>query len=98
MLILGLDPGEAIYLLHRGVRSSVTLGSIRGDVIRLGFDAPKEVVILRETVYQGIVAGMQAAAGHASDSRIQAVIDHLEAQRIIRESEARFSSLDDDNE
>ena len=97
MLILGLDPGEAIYLLHRGVRSSVTLGSIRGDVVRLGFDAPKEVVILREAVYEGIVAGMQAATGHISDSRTQAVIDHLEAQRIIKENDAGFSGLDDDN-
>ena len=58
MLILTRKPGESI-VLGNSVRITV-LESSPGSV-RLGFDAPAEVSIYREEVYEGIAAANRAA-------------------------------------
>jgi carbon storage regulator len=51
MLVLSRRVGEQILL---GDDVVVTVISIRGDKIRLGFTAPQEVAIHREEVYRRI--------------------------------------------
>ena len=58
MLILTRKPGESI-VLGNSVRITV-LESSPGSV-RLGFDAPAEVSIYREEVYDDIAAANRAA-------------------------------------
>lgn len=49
MLVLTRHVGETI-LIGEGV--AVKLVSIKGDQVRIGIDAPKEVAIQREEVYE----------------------------------------------
>lgn len=49
MLVLSRGPGEKIVI---DKRISVTVLSTHGGVVRLGFEAPREVRIDREEVHQ----------------------------------------------
>jgi carbon storage regulator len=51
MLVLTRRVDEAIMI---GDDIKVTLISIRGAVVRIGIDAPKEIVVHREEVYKAI--------------------------------------------
>jgi len=51
MLVLSRKKGESIIINDNIV---VTLVDIRGDKVRLGFDAPKDVPIHRQEVYDAI--------------------------------------------
>jgi carbon storage regulator len=51
MLILTRHVNESIFI---GDSVKVTLLSIRGNQIRLGINAPKEVEVYREEIYQRI--------------------------------------------
>ena len=51
MLVLSRKRGEVIVLGH-DVR--VTVVDIRGDKVRLGVEAPKELTVHREEVYNAI--------------------------------------------
>jgi len=55
MLILSRRPGEAIQLELGGVTVQVAVASVRGDVVKLGFDAPVSVRIMREELAGGWV-------------------------------------------
>lgn len=51
MLILTRRTGEAVVV---GKQTKLTVLNVRGDVVRIGFDAPKEVAIHREEIYERI--------------------------------------------
>lgn len=50
MLVLTRRPGERIILSGDG-RTVVTIVEVRGEAVRLGFDAPLDVAIDREEIF-----------------------------------------------
>ena len=60
MLILTRKSGEGLYI---GDDIRITVLEIRGKQIRLGIEAPTNVVVLREEIYQRIQEENLQAAG-----------------------------------
>ncbi len=60
MLILTRKPGESIFI---GDQIKVTIVEIKGSQIRLGVEAPKDLRIYREEIYQQILEENKQAAG-----------------------------------
>jgi carbon storage regulator len=56
MLVLTRRTGEAIRVGHDVV---VTIMGLKGNQVRLGIDAPKEVAVHREEIYKRIKAESQ---------------------------------------
>ena len=52
MLVLSRKPGERVLVPQCGI--SVRVVAIKGNVVRLGFEAPPEVSVYREEVWQRI--------------------------------------------
>lgn len=57
MLVLTRRTGEAIRVGHDVV---VTIMGLKGNQVRLGIDAPKEVAVHREEIYERIKAESEA--------------------------------------
>lgn len=53
MLVLTRRKNERI---HIGESIVITVVEVRGDKVRIGIDAPKEIPVHREEVYQAIAA------------------------------------------
>jgi carbon storage regulator len=68
VLVLTRRTGDSIVIGHRIV---VTVLDIRGDQVRVGIDAPREVQVHREEVYRQLVA--ENAAAVASFERVDAL-------------------------
>lgn len=65
MLILTRKSGEGLYL---GDDIRITILEIRGKQIRLGIEAPANVVVLREEIYRRIQEeNLQAAETREAD-------------------------------
>jgi len=60
MLILTRKIGESINI---GTDIKITVVSIDGGQVRLGIDAPKDVIVHREEVYKRIMEENKAALG-----------------------------------
>ena len=60
MLILTRKTGESINI---GNDIKITIVSIDGGQVRIGIDAPKDVIIHREEIYKKIINENKAAAG-----------------------------------
>lgn len=71
MLVLSRRVGESVVIGNDVV---VTVLEVRGDIIRIGVDAPREVPVHRSEVFEAIEAANKAAA--APD---QSAIDALTA-------------------
>ena len=55
MLVLSRKRNESIVVTVQGIDITITVVAIRGgDKVRLGFEAPKEVDIHRQEVYDAI--------------------------------------------
>jgi carbon storage regulator len=63
MLVLSRQRDESIII---GDNVVVTVVDIRGDKVRLGIEAPKEVPVHRQEVYDAIQRENMRAAGRAS--------------------------------
>lgn len=64
MLILTRRVQEAIMI---GDNVTVTVLSVKGNQVRLGIDAPKDVEVHREEIYHRVKAGLPANAEPADD-------------------------------
>jgi carbon storage regulator len=62
MLVLTRRAGESVMI---GDDVVITVLEVRGDVIRLGIQAPRDVQVHREEVYREIQAANRAAASPA---------------------------------
>lgn len=62
MLILSRRPGESIVVGNDVV---VTVLEVRGDQIRIGIDAPRNVQVHREEVFRQLEAANTSAASSA---------------------------------
>ena len=55
MLILTRQKDQKIIVEIGGQRMTITLAEIRGDKVRLGFDAPESFKILRQELLDSVV-------------------------------------------
>ena len=68
MLVLSRKKNESIVINEDIV---VTIVEIRGDKVRLGIDAPRDIPVHRREVLEAILREQQLAdAGSASDSQV----------------------------
>ncbi|MCC5949521.1 MAG: carbon storage regulator CsrA [Nitriliruptoraceae bacterium] len=66
MLVLSRRPGESIVI---GNDIVVTILDVRGDQIRVGIAAPRDVQVHREEVFRQLEAENAAAQGSAARAR-----------------------------
>jgi carbon storage regulator len=59
VLVLSRNPGQSLMIGHDVV---VTVLEVRGDVVRIGVSAPREVDVHREEVYRELQETNRAAA------------------------------------
>ena len=65
MLVLSRKINETIIINDNIV---ITVVDIRGDKVRLGIDAPKDVPVHRQDVYEAIKRGESATGARRADS------------------------------
>lgn len=79
MLVLSRRAGESVVI---GDDIVVTVLEVRGDVVRIGIDAPRSVRVHREEVYRELQAANEAAARSAgTDDAEEAALAALLAPR-----------------
>ena len=66
MLVLSRRVGESVVI---GNQVTVTVLEVRGDQIRVGIDAPREVQVHRAEVFDALQAENNRAAGNADRAR-----------------------------
>lgn len=64
MLVLSRKKNESI-IINNDI--TITVIEVRGDKVRLGVDAPKEIPVHRREVYDAIQRGLKEAEGEKSD-------------------------------
>jgi carbon storage regulator len=74
MLVLTRRAGESVVI---GDDIVITVLEARGDVIRLGITAPRDVQVHREEVYNELKAANQEAASPTDDA-VRAVTEMLD--------------------
>jgi carbon storage regulator len=70
MLILTRRVGEALMI---GDDVTVTVLGIKGNQVRIGVLAPKEVGVHREEIYERIRHEKEASAGDGKDAAVAAI-------------------------
>jgi carbon storage regulator len=74
VLVLSRHAGESIVIANDVV---VTILDIRGDVVRVGVEAPRQVQVHREEVHRELQAANQEAAASASPASISGIAEIL---------------------
>jgi carbon storage regulator len=69
VLVLSRSEGESVMI---GSDIVVTVLEVRGDVVRIGIDAPRDVKVHREEVYRALEQANREAAG--ADSAAEAAL------------------------
>lgn len=77
MLVLTRRAGESVVI---GDEVVVTVIEVRGEVVRLGIDAPRHVKVHREEIYRA-VSEANAAAAAASDADVSQLAAALQRPR-----------------
>ena len=72
MLVLSRKAGESIVI---GDSITVNVLEIRGDLIRIGIDAPRNIKVHRQEVYEAI----EAANKEAATASVDAITDFAQA-------------------
>jgi carbon storage regulator len=67
VLVLSRHAGESVVIANDIV---VTILEVRGDVVRVGIDAPRHIQVHREEVHRELLAANQAAAASANPEAI----------------------------
>jgi len=73
MLVLTRRPAESIMI---GDDIEISVVSVSGDKVRLGFQAPRSVPILRKEIYLE-VKRQEAATGSAAREEVEAALKRL---------------------
>ena len=63
MLVLSRKPGEALRV---GENVEITVVEVKGDMVRLGIEAPRDVQIWRKELWEAIVEENRKAAEEAA--------------------------------
>ncbi|ANS76097.1 carbon storage regulator [Paenibacillus yonginensis] len=74
MLVLKRRVGETVMI---GDNIQIQILGIEGDQIKLGFIAPKEIQILRQELYQGIVEENKSAKEQSGQLQQEELLDLL---------------------
>jgi carbon storage regulator len=69
MLILTRRIGERLVI---GTEVTVTVMGFKGNQVRIGVNAPKEVTVHREEIFEQIKRELQSSPAIKSDGRLQA--------------------------
>ena len=77
MLVLTRKIGESINI---GNSIKITVVSIDGSQVRLGIDAPKDVIVHREEVYKKIIDENKSAVG-ASKIDLKAIAEKWKSMK-----------------
>lgn len=70
MLVLSRRAGESINI---GDDVIVTVLEVRGDIVRVGIDAPRSIRVHREEVYRELQEANRAAAAQTDESAVAAL-------------------------
>jgi carbon storage regulator len=73
VLVLSRSAGESVMI---GSDIVVTVLEVRGDVVRIGIEAPRSVRVHREVVYRALEEANRAAASPGADAEA-ALTAHL---------------------
>lgn len=72
MLVLTRKAGESVRI---GDEVTVTVLEIRGEVVRVGIQAPRSIIVHRDELYQELRrANQQAATGEATAEQLSSVL------------------------
>jgi carbon storage regulator len=74
VLVLSRSAGESVMI---GSDIVVTVLEVRGDVVRIGIDAPRNVRVHREEVYRALEEANRAAAASSGADAEAALTAHL---------------------
>jgi len=78
MLVLSRQRDESIMI---GDNVEITIVDVRGDKVRLGITAPKEIPVHRREIYDAIQREKAAAAGKDSPDHAESV-PHAEPEKV----------------
>lgn len=76
MLVLTRKSGERIRI---GDNIVISVSEIRNDSVRIAIEAPKEIKILREELYEAIVKENKQASAY-SEQKVKAIMEKLSGQ------------------
>ena len=79
MLILTRRAGETIMV---GDEVTITVLGIKGNQVRLGVNAPREIAVHREKIYERILAEREQALGQDGEQTEVTVKNQIEAAEI----------------
>ncbi|WP_122818428.1 carbon storage regulator CsrA [Nocardioides pantholopis] len=77
MLVLSRRIGESVVI---GDNVTVTILDVRGDVVRVGIDAPRSVAVNRAELLAELESSNRAAAS-ASEQTVSALAEQLRQRR-----------------
>lgn len=75
MLVLSRKPGEALRV---GDEVEITIVEVKGDMVRIGIEAPRDVQVWRKELWEAIVAENKRAAEEAAAAAAAAATPKVE--------------------